>query len=367
MAGADLPKALEVVCNKIVKYGVTLFCPTIVTMDRDSYRQILPQVNEIIKNYGCDPESRGASNKGQGARIAGLHLEGPFISRQKKGAHPSQLIQDHKPIQSIDEITNYYSSLDNVSIVTIAPELDPTGQVIADLSRRGVVVSVGHSNGRLSDGQRAFKSGARFITHLFNAMPSFHHRDPGLFGLLTSPTGEDDDAILGSSKIQRRKSTVRNETDGIYWGVIADGIHTHPSALKIAYRANPAGCVLVSDAMGALGLEEGSYNIGTIRVQVRDNKATIEGTDTLAGSVAPLSECLKVFQRATGCSVAEALECVTTHPARVLGIANRKGTLNYGADADFTLLDNNLNVLAAFIGGECVHGLHNLNGYITCR
>ncbi|KAH9395750.1 putative N-acetylglucosamine-6-phosphate deacetylase [Tyrophagus putrescentiae] len=142
-------------------------------------------------------------------------------------------------------------------------------------------------------------------------MPVFHHRDPGLLGLLT-----------------------------IYYGIIADGIHTHYSALRLAYHANRTGMVLVSDAISACGLSTGIHMIGTQRVEIKDNRAYVAGTDTLCGAIALLDHCVKnLYHSVDGCSVVEAIDCATLHPARTLGIEDRKGTLNFGADADFVLLD----------------------------
>ncbi|OTF75831.1 N-acetylglucosamine-6-phosphate deacetylase-like protein, partial [Euroglyphus maynei] len=163
----DINQALHVVGTNLVRYGVTSFCPTLITQPSSNYRMLLLRMKRgpIIG----------------GANILGVHVEGPFINPKKKGAHPERYIQNE--INSIEQIEQYYHDLSNVSIITIAPELD-RNNVCEKLVRKGIVVSLGHSNACLDDSERAFRNGASMITHLFNAMPLFHHRDPGLLGLL---------------------------------------------------------------------------------------------------------------------------------------------------------------------------------------
>jgi N-acetylglucosamine-6-phosphate deacetylase len=166
-------------------------------------------------------------------------------------------------------------------------------------------------------------------THLFNAMPPFHPREPGIVG------------VLGS--------TARPMT---YFGLIADGVHVHPASLKLAATARPDSVVLVSDAMMAMGLPEGTYNFGDVgRVTLAGDKAYREGTQTLAGAVVPLDECMRRFRTFCGCGSVRAIEAASLHAARVLGIESSKGSLSVGADADLILLDDNLDVCATYVGG----------------
>jgi N-acetylglucosamine-6-phosphate deacetylase len=172
--------------------------------------------------------------------------------------------------------------------------------------------------------------------HLFNAMLPFHHRDPGLVGLLAS------DQI--------------SETQPIYYGIIADGNHTHPSTTRIAYRAYPKGIVLVTDACSAMGLTEGIHHIGQQTIEVLNSKAFIQGTTTLAGSVATMISCIHYFWKTTSCTLVEALEAATLHPALLMKIENRKGTLQFGTDADLVILKpDSLEVLSTWIAGQCVY------------
>lgn len=164
----------------------------------------------------------------------------------------------------------------------------------------------------------------------------------------------------------------------VYFGIIADGVHTHPAALRIAYRTHKDGLILVTDAISAMGLEDGTHFIGTFSIDVRRGQAYITGTNTLCGSVATMDECVRIFRKSTGrfcssvlrfqqmtkidavsvvadCSIVYAVEAASLHPAQCLNIADRKGTLNFGADADFVMLDDNLHVQSTWIAGNRVY------------
>lgn len=283
----------------LVKSGVTSFCPTLVTSPNESYHSILPRIPTTIDG---------------GAGVLGVHVEGPFINPQKKGAHPEHCIQTIDNVrvspqckpqlnstnpcspflsQGMETLRRTYGSLDRIKIITLAPEKVPDAGVIRELVNAGITVSLGHSMASLSDGERAVRHGATLITHLFNAMLPFHHRDPGLVGLLAS------DAIP--------------QGQTVYFGIIADGVHTHPAALRIAYRTHSQGLILVTDAISALGLQDGVHHIGQLPLEVKQGKAFIAGTETLCGSIAPMDECVRIFQRATGKGPPPPLLSYATH------------------------------------------------------
>ncbi|XP_070554252.1 N-acetylglucosamine-6-phosphate deacetylase-like [Ptychodera flava] len=316
----NLEEGLKKVAKGILKYGVTSFCPTIISSSSEMYKKILPKIKR----------TKGGS---EGAGILGVHLEGPFISKNKKGAHPVENVIDEFP-EGIKDLQNVYGELSDVSICTIAPELENTAEVVRELRNLKIKISVGHSMANLTQAEEAVQNGATFITHLFNAMLPFHHRDPGIVGLLTS------DQIP-------EKTTV-------YYGMISDGIHTNPAALRIAHRAHPKGLVLVTDAIEAMGLKEGRHQLGTQHIEIHGNKAVVAGTDTLCGSIATLDMCIRHFKKASGCTTVEALEAATLHPALMLEISDQKGTLDYDTDADFVLLDDDLQVHSTYIGGQLV-------------
>lgn len=316
----DIRAGVGKVAKGLLSHGVTSFCPTVVTSLPDSYRKILPQI-----------ERRNGSSEGAG--VLGVHLEGPFISLREKGAHTPEYITgfDH----GFADLLTMYGSLDSVSIFTLAPELDNALDIIQALVSKGITVSLGHSMANLGQGEEAVKAGASFITHLFNAMLPFHHRDPHLVGLLTS-----DQIPAGRT---------------VYYGIISDGIHTQAAALRIAHRSHPKGLVLVTDAIAAMGLGYGIHRLGHQTIEVRDNKAVIAGTDNLCGSIATMNECIQFLYENTECDKVESLEAATLHPAELLNITNRKGTLDYDTDADFVILDSNsLSLQKTYINGELV-------------
>ncbi|KAL2718498.1 N-acetylglucosamine-6-phosphate deacetylase [Vespula squamosa] len=316
----NVEEGINKVAKKLLEYGVTSFCPTLVTSPSDTYYKVLPKIKK----------QNGGSH---GATILGVHLEGPFISLHKKGAHPEEYIKNFE--HGFKSLIDMYGILDNVCLLTLAPEIPNAMSVINELCKRNIKVSVGHSIASLNEGEVAVKHGATFITHLFNAMLPFHHRDPGLVGLLTSDQ-------IPPGKI-------------VHYGIIADGVHTHPAALRIAHRTHPKGLVLVTDAISALGLKEGIHRLGQLDIEIRKGCAYIAGTNTLCGSMAEMSKCVRIFKEATGCSVVEALEAATLHPAKALKIESKKGVLNFGADADFVLLNDNLELLSTWISGDCVY------------
>ncbi|CAJ1075916.1 N-acetylglucosamine-6-phosphate deacetylase [Xyrichtys novacula] len=317
-ASEDVSSGVSFVAQKILEHGVTSFCPTLVTSPPAVYHKVLPQVK--VHNGGK-----------HGAGVLGFHLEGPFISTEKKGAHPEKFLRTFQN-DGLQDVMEAYGSLDNVAMVTLAPELARSRSVVRELSQMGVTVSLGHSVANLSQAEEAVQHGASFITHLFNAMLPFHHRDPGIVGLLTS-----DQVPAGRT---------------VYYGMIADGIHTNPAALRIAHRAHPSGLVLVTDAITAMGLPPGRHTLGQQVIEIQGLHAYVAGTKTLCGSIATMDMCIRHFKQASGCSVEEALEAASLHPAQLLGISNRKGNLDYGSDADLVLLDDALNVKATYILGE---------------
>ncbi|XP_008415421.1 N-acetylglucosamine-6-phosphate deacetylase [Poecilia reticulata] len=314
----DVSAGVSLVAKKILEHGVTSFCPTLVTSPPAVYHQVLPQISV----HSGGPE---------GAGVLGFHLEGPFISSDKRGAHPERFLRTFRS-GGTDDLMETYGSLDNVAMVTLAPELPHSQSVVSTLRQKGVTVSLGHSVANLSQAEDAVRHGASFITHLFNAMLPFHHRDPGIVGLLTS-----DQIPAGRT---------------VFYGMIADGIHTNPAALRIAHRAHPSGLVLVTDAITAMGLPPGRHTLGQQEVQIQGPHAYVAGTKTLSGSIATMDMCVRHFKQAAGCSVEDALEAAALHPARLLGLSHRKGSLHYGADADLVLLDDGLRVRATYISGE---------------
>jgi N-acetylglucosamine-6-phosphate deacetylase len=218
--------------------------------------------------------------------------------------------------------------------VTVAPEISRMIEDVIPIlvNKYDLIVSIGHSIASLAEGERAFCAGARFITHLFNAMLPFHHRDPGLVGKYTQSCVfsfiYNNSMYLGLLTSHRLPvSTV------IHYGIIVDGIHTHSAAVRLAHRVHPQGLVLVTDAVPALGLPDGTYHMGADQIIVEKKRATIAGTQTLCGSIASMAECVQNMRQAlldgeinkpfetndnknqTKNFIVESIEAATLHPA----------------------------------------------------
>ena len=311
---SDLPHGLTKVAGGVLKYGCTAFMPTVITSSTESYRAILPHLN---------PRHGSAS----GAAVLGVHLEGPFISPQKPGCHPPHCVR--APDGGPNELRRTYGEhIAHVKLVTLAPELPRATALIKQLVGSGIVVSAGHSMATTMQMGQAMRDGVSMVTHMFNAMPAFHQREPGIIGILGSPQGTP------------------------FFGMIADGVHVHPASLKIAARARPEHVVLVTDAMAAMGLADGTYPLAGFEVVVKGDRACKAGSDTLAGAVVPIDECVRRYRRFCGVGTVAALEAATLHPAQVMGIEHTKGALVPGADADLVLLDDELAVRRVYLGGE---------------
>lgn len=291
----------DFVAKKLPQFGVTSFLATIVSSKREKYKALLTKGSE-----------------GKGANLLGFHLEGPFLNPKRKGAHSPECLCGFEDISSLEE---FYGTLEEVKIVTLAPELAQAASHIDGLKKKGIIVAAGHTEASYEE-----VCETDLVTHLYNAMSPLQGRYPGAIG-----------AALGKK--------------GLYYSIIADGVHCHPTALKLAYQSKPEQMVLVSDAMPALGLGEGSYRLGDMDVIVNKGGAVLEGTDTLAGSVIGLDAAVRYLRDVLGCSVVEAIKAASLHPAKLLGIEKQKGTLNVGADADFILLNERLFVQAAYVGG----------------
>lgn len=267
-----------------------------------------------------------------GASLLGAHVEGGFLAPTRRGAHNADLFL--VPNKTTAEEAYGQDNLKSVvKLITLAPELPGSLPLISHLREKyNTVVSLGHSAADYDTGTAALDAGAKALTHVFNAMNPFHHRHPGLAGCIASPKAP-------------------------YYSVIADGIHLHPATLTTAYRANPARCVLITDSIELAGLPDGVHP-GHAQIphaqRKRGNEVTIDGTDTLIGSCIGLDECVRNLKRWSGCTLAEAVVCVTENVAEMMG-ERRRGKLEIGRTADFVVLDDDGEVLQTWVEGVKVY------------
>lgn len=360
------------VATSLCQSGVTSFCPTMVSSSRDTYRRVLPLMRRARREQQQQQQQQNVDGNTfkMGANILGMHLEGPFFDPLKRGAHderhilaPSKGIDTVREVYGLNQVQNNDSDgidessspmLKDIDIITLAPELDGALDAIKSLthpsasSEHSVVVSCGHTGATYEEGIQAITHGATLLTHLFNAMNPFHHRKPGLVGLLSS------ESKLRNMGFQRP-----------YFSLIVDGIHVHESAVCMAYNSHPNGCVLVTDAMSAMGLGDGIHALGDMSVEIKGDRATLTGTDTLAGSVVSMDTCVRRFKEFTGCSIGEALLCATLHPSNVLNksvmrersgvVETPIGVLEVGAKADLVLVTGKLDVAATWVHGRVAY------------
>lgn len=309
-------KGVRKINENLIKTGVTSYLPTMTSQKPEVY-------HKALSFLGPSGQSRDAHS---GSESLGAHVEGPFINPKKNGIHNVSVLRTApNGLPDLQECYGpKYLSRSNptpIKMLTLAPELPGALSCIESLTELGITVSIGHSDASYEEASRSITSGARMITHLFNAMKPLHHRNPGIFGLLGTP----------ASPLTPPKP---------FFGIIADGIHLHPTSIKIAWNAHPSGLVLVTDAMRLSGMPDGTYDwTNGSRITKRGPLLTLEENGKIAGSSISLIECISNFLNWTGASVPEALKTVTATPAKVLGLDAVKGSLAEGADADLVVLD----------------------------
>jgi N-acetylglucosamine-6-phosphate deacetylase len=314
MEGSD--ESLSAVERLMTRHGVTSYCPTTVTAPIDSTLSSLDALGKAVVRATND------GGDGKRARPLGVHLEGPFLSHGKRGVHPPELLRPASR-QLFDRM--WQAAGGHVSMMTIAPEIEGAIDLIAEASRRGVCVSLGHSDAGLSQAQAAITAGARHATHTFNAMRPLDHRNPGLLG-----------GVLASRQLTA--------------DMIVDGIHVDPVVVDLFVRAKGAdGAVLITDAISATGMPDGTYRLGALEVEVRDGRCEFNGR--LAGSVLTLDRALRNTMKFAHIELQTAIRMATINPARVLGIEEHKGVLAAGADADIAVFTPSGEVVRTIVGG----------------
>lgn len=264
---------------------------------------------------------------GPGAELLGAHLEGPYISPARRGAHPLAWLRAPDPAET-ERLLALAGGL--LRIVTLAPELPGAEALIARLGAAGVTVSIGHTDATYEQARAAIPLGITHATHCFNAMRPLLHREPGPLGAIV-----ESDAVLGE--------------------LIADGVHVHPAALRVLLRAlGPARAVVVTDAQACAGLRAGLFSFGGQAVRVAGGAARL-ADGTLAGSTLTMDRALRLLVHELGLALPDALAALTRNPARSAGAAARKGALRPGADADLLIFDAGLRLQATICRGALAY------------
>lgn len=290
--------------------GVTSFLFTTMSLDETRLEEILTRIAAYMEKPG------------KGAYAHGIYLEGPFVSREKKGVQEEEYLRP-PDIGMFHRLQQ--AAKGHMLIAAVAPELPGAGAFI-EAVRGECVVTLAHTAADYDTARTALELGARSVTHLYNGMNFFKHRDPGLIG-----------AALDKAEFVE---------------LICDGIHSHPSAARMAFHAfGEDRVVLISDSMRAAGMPDGDYTLGGQPVSVRDGRAVLQGTETLAGSASHLIDCVKSAVR-FGIPLEAAVKAATINPARLIGAERHTGSIAVGKAADLLAVDRDLNVKGVWIKGE---------------
>lgn len=292
------------------RHGITTICPASMSYSEE-------ELGKIFAEFALWKLNSDFTGK---ASFAGINMEGPFISSEKKGAqNPDNICNpDIEVFRHLQEISG-----NMIKLVDMAPEIPGGLEFIEELSKE-VKISLSHSNADYNIASESFIKGASHVTHLYNGMNQFTSREPGIVG----------------AAADREDVTVE---------LICDGIHIHPSVVRQTFKMfGKNRIVLVSDSMRACGLMDGRYMLGGQECTVKGNLATVTGTDTIAGSVTNLYDCMKIAVNTMDIPLETVVQCVTENPACVLGIFDRIGSIDKGKEAKLLAIDKNLNLVKVF-------------------
>src|SRR5437763_3136146 len=298
----------------LARHGVTSYYPTTVTAP-------LAVIQAAVERLANSIEEAGKSFAGAYPQPLGIHLEGPFLSHARRGVHPPEDLLAPS-INLFEKL--WQTARGHIRLMTIAPELDCALEVIAEASKRGVCVSLGHSDADLSTARKGAAAGARHATHTFNAMRPLDHREPGILG-----------AVLTDSRLTA--------------DVIADGIHVDSIMVELLVKLKGIeNIVLITDGISATGMPDGRYRLGSLEVELKQGKCLRDGK--LAGSVLTMDRALKNCMEFAKLDLHQCLRTATLNPAQVADAPN-KGTLQVGADADFVVLTDEGELRATIVRG----------------
>lgn len=304
------PDGLQKMARYYAANGVTSFLATTMTLKEET---LMPAMRAI----------GGYVRPKDGAKCAGIHLEGPFLSYAKRGAQAAENL--HKPDAAMFHRLNDASG-NQVRLVTVAPEEDGAIPFIQEVSKV-CTVSLGHTTADYDTAVEAFRAGASHATHLYNGMPSFLHRAPGVIAA----------AFENSATVE----------------LICDGLHIHPAVIRVTHRLFGENLVVISDSLRCAGMPDGQYELGGQPIEMKNGKATLLGSDTLAGSSSNLLEEVKNLVR-FGISLEDAIYAVTAAPAKAVRLEHQIGKIAVGLQADLLLLTPDLQLDAVYIDGEKV-------------
>ena len=305
-------ESLRAIAEHQAKNGVTGFLGSTMSASLETVIEAVQSIKEAAK-------------KTFPSQVLGVQIEGPFLSRQKKGAHSASFIRGMTE-KDYERLTEAVRGLK--SVISLAPEVEENMRFIPRLKKQGFVVAIGHTNATYEQATESIAAGVSLATHLYNAMSGFGHREPGAVG-----------AVLDS--------------DDVTVEVIADGVHVHPAALRLVVAAKgPEKICLVTDSMMATGAGDGIYHWGENEIEVKGARATLRGTGVLAGSVLTLNTAIKNMIDWTGVTVNQSINMASLNPARVLGMEAEYGSIQKGKFANLVVLDREFRVLDTILRGK---------------
>lgn len=307
----DEPDALDKLAMHKAREGVASWLPTTVTAPLKTIHRVLERIAQ--RYYSGGP----------GAQVLGSYLEGPYFTPQNKGAHPPELFRELE-LNELDALIAI--SRQTLRVVALAPEKPGALQAIRHLRQQGVRVMLGHSAASWAQTQAAFDAGANGLVHCFNGMTGLHHREPGMVGAgLTDPRA--------------------------WLELIADGHHVHPAAMKLCCCCAKERLVLITDAMQAAGMPDGSYTLCGEKVDMHGGIVRT-ASGGLAGSTLSVDAAVRNMVELTGIAPEDAIPMASLHPARLLGIDNHSGSLAVGKRANLIALDGGLHLQQIWIQGQ---------------
>ena len=309
-------KDIENIACGLAKEGTTSFLPTTMTQDPENIKQALVSIKEYMD---AKPDA--------GARVLGVHLEGPFISLKFIGAQPEEFVSN----PSVEVFKEYQEvSGDNIRIVTLAPEEEGSSELIKYLKENNIVASVGHTNATSAEIEKAIKLGLSNVTHTFNAQKPLHHREIG---------------VVGSALLY----------DELNCELICDTIHVSVPAIKLVIKNKPHDKVtLITDSMRAKHMADGDYELGGQPVYVRNGEARL-ANGTLAGSVLKMNHAVRNVHKLAGVPLTDVLDFASINPAKNIGVDKERGSIEVGKYADLVVLDENFEVVMTIVEGNVVY------------